>query len=213
MRKISFKLLTQSQLETIETDARTLRDLEKVIINGELADKINLGKVKFVDKATYAEYGNIPEAVLPSIDCILFVTPINTKSGADITPENFLDFDEEALAEFFNELGYNELRTFGSQLNRTKDAGISLHDKRDDILQRILDYVITLKEFQELENSFSEVFVDAFPTNNKDILLDAISLIERVIVNLKETEDVATSITCTELQTEANRLRDLLNNK
>lgn len=83
MRTIKFKLLTQNLPVTLETNATTYAELEKDIMSTDLADKINLGNVKLIERLTKAEYGSVPDAVLPEGDIMFFVTPKKTKSGVE----------------------------------------------------------------------------------------------------------------------------------
>jgi hypothetical protein len=181
-----------------------------LIENSSLKNKIEVGKVKFIDKATMAEYGSIPEAILPASNCILFVTPIQTKAGA-VTEENFFENGESELMDELEEMGYNELRSLGSKLNKKYDAGIDLSGKRGDILDNIMDFFDDNLDQYNTDNVDSE---EVEVTSLKSILMDAIDLIETVIEGLSKVSvntDIAEGVTFTELQQQAERLRDLLN--
>lgn len=130
MRKIKFKLLTQTELVVVETAARTFGELRtEVAANPALKDKITFGKNQFIERETKVSYGAIDEAILPATDCIMFVSPLETKLGA-----------LPSVSEL-QEMGYNELRSVGSKLNKDADAKIDLTGKRDDILDRLIEYV------------------------------------------------------------------------
>lgn len=128
MRKISFKLLTQAQLESIDTAARTLGELKAEINrNQRLRGKIAFGEVQLIERETKATFGDIDEAILPATDCIMFVVPRKTKSGAiladlatmslaqlkehaqklmDEDDDLYFDIDGVTAAELYDEL-YN----------------------------------------------------------------------------------------------------------
>jgi len=101
MRKISFKLLTQAQLLVLETNARTLGELKAEISrNSQLRGKIAFGEVQLIERETKATFGDIDEAILPATDCIMFVVPRKTKSGAILTELAAMSFvDLKAHAE------------------------------------------------------------------------------------------------------------------
>ena len=98
MRKISFKLLTQAQLEVLETSARTLGELKAEISrNQRLRGKIAFGEVQLIERETKATFGDIDDAILPATDCIMFVVPRKTKSGApDLASMSYTALKAEA---------------------------------------------------------------------------------------------------------------------
>ena len=196
MRKISFKLLTQASLEKIEANVTTFGDLKRAITNSSIARKINFNEVKFIEKNTKAEFGSIDEAILPAGDLLFYVTPVKTKSGLNITPENFLQFSQEEVINFMDSLGYNEIRTFGSKLNSLNpSAKISLTGTRADICENVCDFI--LEEFENMPD------IETL----KDNLTEAIELITVV----KEALDKGVIGSFDELQAEAERLSKLLN--
>lgn len=197
MRTIKFKLLTQTQLEKLEAEVSTFGQLKEAVLSSEFADKINFDGVKFIERNSKAEYGSIDEAILPAGDLLFFVTPTKTDSGTD-------EFVVKSVDEI-NEMGYNELRSYGSQANHLLDADIDLSGKRDDILPRVIDFVENL--------GVTEDSIDEIPT----LLSDAIELISKAIemyLALPEEsrpEYAIEGVTVEELQAEAERLKQLLN--
>lgn len=193
MRTITFKLLTQVQVEKIQSNARTFGELKEELLNGVLKDKINFEEsIKFIEKSNLTEYGNIPEAILPAGDCLFFVTPVKNKAGMDILS-----------TEQLSKMGYNELRAYGSALYHEYGGKIDMSGKKVDVLENIINYANELAS-EELDLEIEE------NTEVKIILLSAISLIERAIGKLKENNYVE-GITYEELEVEALRLKNLLN--
>lgn len=190
MRKIKFKLLTQQQIEVLVTDVRLFGEMINVILKSDLADKIKVGEVKFIERETKTEYGNINEAILPAGDCLFFVTPIKTKSGM-----NILDWDE------ITDMSYKELRTYGSQLNNENGACIILTGNRDDILDSFKMWHVTLSNDEMVEEDYTV------------ILLQAIKLIEEAIIlgKAENIEYAINGVTFEELEKEALLLKNLLN--
>jgi hypothetical protein len=159
MRKISFKLLTQVQLESIETDARTLGQLKSEInSNRNLSGKIRFGEVQLVDRDTKVTYDSLDDAILPATDCIMFVVPKKTKSGAkpDLDSMTFTQLKELAekleeeddnlmfdtdgtAAELYDELNdyYDNLPDVAEEVKTIKDSLIEVTDIINDILPRL----------------------------------------------------------------------------
>jgi hypothetical protein len=77
-RTIKLKLLTQTSLVAVETSVRTLAEFK------ELPEVIKMdlkwNQIKLIDRATKNSI-DLDSALLPAIDCIIFVTPTKTDSG------------------------------------------------------------------------------------------------------------------------------------
>lgn len=83
MRIIKLKLLTQEQLVSIQTEARTFGEFKKEEAVQKL--EIDWSAAKLIDRATKTSL-ELDEAVLPEVDSsIMFVMPTKTKSGADLS--------------------------------------------------------------------------------------------------------------------------------
>lgn len=78
-RIIKLKLLTQVSLVAIETGARTLGEFKELPEVQKLDLKWN--QIKLIDRATKNSI-DLDGALMPAIDCIIFVTPTKTDSGA-----------------------------------------------------------------------------------------------------------------------------------
>ena len=194
MRKISFKLLTQGRPVSIQSAARTFADLQQEIqTNPELKDVIIFGKSQFIDNASKAQYGTIPEAVLPATDCLFFVVPTETKSGCRLP----------SLAEV-EEMSYAELRTVGSKLNKENGAAIDLTGKRSDILPRVVDFLSSVAQKKEEVEEYPSV-ADAIVEHAQKI----IELVNEWKVSKVKEEEVFFKLTLSEVETEANRLASL----
>ena len=89
MRTITFKLLTSANLEEFQTNARTFGELKSEIErDSRMSQLISFGNVKLFERKTKAEFGSLDEAILPEGNCVMFVVPNKTKSGARINLEN-----------------------------------------------------------------------------------------------------------------------------
>lgn len=198
MRKIRLKLLTQSQLVTLNTEAYTFAELQKEVENHpELKDVVVSGKSQFIDNATKAVYGTIPDAILPVGDCLMYVVPTQTKLGCDVPTKSAVE-----------QMTYTELRSLGSKLNKENGATIDLSGKRVDVLERVVNWLDSLeeddvKEPQSEEESSTEDKIVAYA--NKIIALVEDLKKERVALD----ESVAFATTYAELEAEANRLKNL----
>lgn len=198
MRTIKFKLLTQVQLEKVEAEVTTFGQLKDAVLKSEFGSKINFNGVKFIERNSKAEYGSIDEAILPAGDLLFFVTPTKTDSGLG-------DSFEVMPVEALEEMGYNELKSYGSKVNHELGEEIDLSGKRDDILERLVDWTENLE--------IPEESIDAIPT----LLSDAIELISQAIEMYlampegERPEYAIEGVTVEELQAEAERLKQLLN--
>lgn len=79
MRTLKLKMLTQNDLVKVETAARTFGEFKAEVANLG----IDWANVKLIDRASKATY-EVDDAVLPSVDAILFVMPTQSKAGADL---------------------------------------------------------------------------------------------------------------------------------
>jgi len=77
-RLVKLKLATQQALVTIETGVRTLAEFKAL----PQVSTMNLSwdQISLIDRATRNTI-NLDSALLPNIDCLLFVQPTKTKSG------------------------------------------------------------------------------------------------------------------------------------
>lgn len=196
MRKIKFKLLTRTELVTVETDARTFGQLKtQITANKELNALIQFGNNQFIERDTKVAYGALEDALLPVGDCFMFVIPMKTKSGCDLPSVDSLE-----------EMGYSELRSLGSKLNKENGATIDLSRKRIDILDRI---AIWLEDNNpEVDSSNLGELADDIMENANAIIESAAEL-KKMKLSAAE-EPVALKITLTQLQKEAEELKKLL---
>jgi len=78
MRTLSLKVLTQNSLVKVETDVRTLGEFKKETVVKGL--EIDWANVKLIDRASKNSY-EVEDAVLPSVNAILFIMPTKSKAG------------------------------------------------------------------------------------------------------------------------------------
>lgn len=227
MSTFKFKLTTQVQLEVLESNARTFGELKQDIINSSLGEKISFERkkevrdgvewvktIKFVEKNTLAEYGDINEASLPAGDSLIFfVVPIEHKGGLIYSPEELHESgDYETVEDEISEWGYNDLMKLGSKINKNYDADIDLSGKRGNILENILDY---------FHNYFTELLdkEEVLPQNvdgmelAKSYLKAGIDYLEQAAAILEtfEYSDLVDGVTASELHEKALKLQRDLN--
>lgn len=183
-RKIRLKLLSQTKIETIETNARTYGELVSLIeSDSELNSKVFSGgdDIIMIDRDTKVEYGNIDNAILPATDCIMFIQPAKTKSGCDF---------EFSSSEISN-MNYNEIRSYGSKLNKTFNANIDLSGNTAEVKGKVFSYLISQESVTEnnLEKEANEKFsqIKEVLSSGKEYISTAASLLQELedsIMNL-----------------------------
>ena len=188
MRKIKFKLNTQTNLEVIETNARTFGELKAEMSKHSVLGTVNFGNSQLIERDTKVMYGAIDDAILPAVDCIMFVTPVKTNSGCDVPSEADL-----------LEMGYMELRSLGSKLNKEANAGINLQGKRYDILERILGYRASLNEVE-----LTLVDEAYYHLNELKSIIAELSKVTKT-----PEEPTAIKVTLSQLEEEAKQLAEL----
>ena len=187
MRKIKIKSPDRQNLVTIETSAVTKGQLIEEINSSDLG--ISTANINFVDYHSDVTY-SLDAAVLPGIDCLLLIVPTKTDQGID-----FIDVDN------LEEMGYNDLRSYGSKLNKEHSANIDLSGKRSDILEAILDYYDSFEELDDLGTDEEFVYV---PFKRSDLVkILNLSPVEYVDgITLQQLEDKHNKVL------EENKLKD-----
>lgn len=188
MKTFKFKLLTQTALETLVTNAVTFGELKAEIkSNPSLSGKINFSSSQLIERNTKVSYKDIDEAILPSTDAIFFVNPVKTKSGL-------------VGIEEVRDMEYNQLRTLGSSLNKEHNAGIDLSGKAAEISDRICAW---LEDQVEEEEGTSKEEVQELVEQ----LVATAQLLSEKVANLKFSEEaLAVKVTLAELEEEAQNL-------
>lgn len=77
-RVIKLKLLTQTDLVSVQTSARTFGEFKEEKVVKDLG--IDWSSAKLIDRASKVSF-DLDESVLPAINALMFVTPTKTKSG------------------------------------------------------------------------------------------------------------------------------------
>ncbi len=190
MRKIRFKLLTQIQLETIESNARTFGELKQEVLNSEISDKIKFDGVQFIERETKAAYGAIADAILPQTDLLFYVQPLETKSGVD-----------------FENMSYTDLYKLCSKLNRENNAGIKFnHLTKSEIIRNIENYyrMVDVKN-----NKASKSVV----VSKLDSVIAQLIEISQILQESTLGEDYAIAVTLDELEKESQQLHKEITGK
>lgn len=185
MRKISFKLLTQSSLVSIETSARTFGELKTAVSEAGL--EISFTNNQFIDKATKVAYSKIDDAVLPATECILFVVPLQTKSGVDV-----------------DSMTYLQVRDYVSELNKTQGAKISIIGSAETLRNKVKEFLGGTVPASSIDVKACLQSIRESCTN----ILDQVDVLESMPVNTPE--EVAFAVTLKELQAEAEALKKIL---
>ena len=184
-RKIKLKLLTQVKLEVIETNVRTFGELVDLIKKDSDLNSAVFGggdDIVMIDRDTKVEYGNIPAAVLPATDCIMFIQPVKTKSGADF----------QYSSSEISKLPYNDLRSYGSKLNRENNANIDLSGNTSELKTKIYGYLV---KQEDVEESLEERIVDAKFCAIKQNLEDGKNKLCTAIELVRDLEETIASMT------------------
>ena len=180
MRKISFKLLTQTALIDINTEARTFGELKaEVRRNPQLASKIPFGDVQLMERVTKAVFMDIDSAILPEGDIILFVVPKKTKSGSK--PD-------------LGSMGYMDLLDLAQDImSKDPDAWFDTAGTAAELHDQLSDYYDNIDE--EEVTPADEVIEEAVTNLQaaKELIEDTIEQLSRINIsswngNLTETE-------------------------
>ena len=202
MRTIKFKLLTQTNLESLTTNAVNFGELKQELKQIDWGRNINFNSVQFIERTTKVAYGNVDEAILPAVDSIFIVVPTQTKSG------RIVDLDS---------MTYNGLRTYVSKLNRDQKAGIDMSGSKEAILVRVKAYLnkSTVNDVPQTSQSAQEECVCRPATANE--LGRGIKNMVDALVNMAETpkvvepelnpkDELVVSVTVGDLDEEAKKL-------
>lgn len=228
MTTFRFKLTTQIGLETLESNATTFGELKRDIQNSDLASKISFERstenrdgqewvrtIKLIERNTQAEFGAIDEARLPAGDSLIFfVTPMEHKGGLVDVQELHLESFGVVESEL-EELGYNEIRSFGSKLNKQYGARIDLSGKRDSILFNILNWLENY--YNELDEKSTESVEEntTDPMENaKHLIYAGVNLVLEALEILEQfeaTENLVGGVSLSELHEKALELQKQLN--
>lgn len=158
-RTIKLKLLTQQELVKISTNVRTFGEFKKLEEVAALG--IDWENSLLIDRASSTSF-NLDEAVMPSVDSIMFVTPTKTKSGA-------LSYKEakEIIKEYKANGGY-------VPFNYTQATTKELND------------FIVKNGLQE-----NEILDDVTPEVEETIIEDMLSLVEKLKDSLTKLSSVS----------------------
>lgn len=137
-----FKLLTQGNLFTYETDARTFGDFKNEIrASDELRSKFgvssssDLSELHLIERSTKTSYV-MDSAVMPTNNALFFVSLTKSKGGMALFGESFYtrdmsEDDADELAEYLNE---------------QYDADIDIMAPHDEVLDQIEDFYASQRE-------------------------------------------------------------------
>lgn len=196
MRKIKFKLLTQTQLEVLETSARTFGELKEEMAAHAVLSSVNFNNSQLIERSTKVAYQNIDGAVLPPVDCIMFQADTKTNSGCDLP-----------TVESLKEMGYNELRTLGSKLNKENGANIDLTGKRVDILERMVNCV------EDMEFNFDEEELESPLDYAIKNLEESLEILRDYKADEEEATNVVEFLTLEDLEDEAKEIQKCFSKK
>lgn len=203
MRTIKLKLPTQNNLVTVKAqDVVTLGDLHDAIRNERI--NIDIQNSKLIARGNLAEYINNRDAILPQGDVILYVTPLHTKLGGDVTPQDFMEMNVAEGIEFLQTLNYNTIRTFGRQLGEhIGEDVINAHSTFSAMVSDLEDFI-----YMELEEETVEDTVEDYHSTVPGLIAQAIQNLEQALARYEET-DFVDGVTRTALEEEHERLIQL----
>ena len=194
MRKIKFKLLTQNELVVVETSARTFGELKAEVETSEFKNVISFNNNQFIERANKTVYGKIDEAVLPATDCIMFVSPLETKLGACV-----------------DDMSYTEVRDYVIQLNKEKGAKISILGSTATLKAKVKEFLgQTENVAQETSKDETESVYDSI-VRHANTIISLVGDLQKFVKSQKNEETkVVIKVTTDDLQQEAEMLKKLL---
>lgn len=221
-RTIKLKLLTQSGLVKIESSARTFSELKQDALIKEL--EIDWEHTKLIDKASRNVVSELEDSVLPATDCILFVTPNQTKSGADLSyrevkqkikeykekggevPFNYTQATTKDMNDFWNKVK-NQKPVASKAVKSTPEKKAVTKDSQK--VEKVPNNDLTKDEtfIEKLAGSIANKL--GLSKKNESVETKE----EEPIVSSIPLEDIAEVITNQELQDEAELLKKLVNKK
>ena len=173
-RTIKLKVLTSTQVVTIETGIRTFGEFKALPQVEELG--IDWSSCKVIDRATKASF-ELDEAVLPAINCILFQTITKSKAGMDWATADYQECKEEikALKEEGVKIPFNythastdTLREFLSDFYAEEEDLVDITEKDD--VETIIATIENLLEILKVKASFLS------DTEDAEELVDAVTV-------------------------------------
>jgi hypothetical protein len=127
-RTVTLKLTSQKDLVTHESSARTFGELKKEL------PSIKWSGMRVVERTNKTTL-QMPDAVLPATDFVLFLVPEKVKSGAASKKSKGLK-----KLKNIDEASYNDCRSHISFLNNMKDAKLSMAGGVDDLRKVLNEY-------------------------------------------------------------------------
>lgn len=194
-RTIKLKVLTSTNVVTIETGVRTFGEFK------ELPEVTALGidwkSAKLIDRATKASF-ELDEAVLPSVNCIMFHTPTKSKAGAN-----------------WSQAGYKECK---AEIKALKDSGVYIPFNYTQATTKDLQSFLSDYYFNDSDND-AMVVNDAVQEIDNSEILTLINTIQNLLQNLKgrvsamvttEEDIVEDMLTIQDLEEEFEEIQQLL---
>jgi hypothetical protein len=192
MRTIKFKLLTQVELVSIETNAATFGELKSEDAVKRL--EIDWTSSKLIGKTSKVSY-DLNESVLQQSDTIFFVTPTKTKSGLGykearaevqrliaegvISPINFVGKSNKDLHEIIANSGSSEIKVTVSTPGATNESSTT----NEDLISEVVELLENAKKKLQLVS-----FVSNDSTFIKELTLFKESLVEYVTTDELQQE-------------------------
>jgi hypothetical protein len=189
-RTVTLKLSTQRDLVTHESSARTFAELKQ-----ELSGIVNFDNVKVIERSKKVTL-EADDAILPATNFMVFVVPQKVKSGS-----------VETLNDI-NTATYNELRSHGSYLNKSENAGLDLSGNTEQIRTNIMDYYMSNTNVTPSVDD-TVVLVEearAFVNETFDTLIELLSNKE----NQQDEGNIVMKLTMEDLNEELNKIRHQL---
>ena len=204
-RTIKLKLLTQSGLVKIESSARTFSELKQDALIKKL--EIDWDHTKLIDKATRNVVSDLEDSVLPAIDCILFVTPNQTKSGAEL-PYKEVKVKIKEYKENGGEVPFNYTQSTTKKMNDFWNKVKNQKPVESQEVEKVSDDLVKDESFiEKLAGSIASKL--GFSKKTEDVETKE----EEPIIPSIPLEDIAEVITNQELQDEVESLEKLVNRR
>lgn len=183
-RVVKFKVQTQALPISVETDARTLGELKEVPAVKDLGIRWN--EVSLIERRTKTTI-ELDDALLPASDCLILISPKQTKAGA---------------------LSYKDARAAVIKLMKAGKIQFNLMGATTESLNKVLE---ENKEEVETEEFDSEVTIAVKGIKKEDVKV--IDFPEESTEEIIEADNIVELVTTEDLDEELESIRKELNKK
>lgn len=174
-RTIKLKVLTATNVVTIVTNARTFGEFKTLSEVKELG--IDWSSAKLIDRATKASF-ELDDAVLPSVDCVLFHSPTKSKAGINWDDAGYKECKAEVkklkeggvIVDFnYTQASTETLRKFLVKYYKKLAKAELKVAKQDDVIIPEDEVSIIVSEIEYLFSKLKEAVANVATTKTPEI--------------------------------------------